>query len=87
MLRTYWCFSTATYFLKNIAVITTLLLITMLYGNIIIEKGWKIEKGDKSWNNNYNYYSINNIINKFLRKKFYQKSNNRKGRLLNIKKY
>lgn len=59
----------------------------MLYGNIIIEKGWKIEKGDKSWNNNYNYYSINNIINKFLRKKFYQKSNNRKGRLLNIKKY
>ena len=62
----------------------------MLYGNIIIEKRWKIEKGDKSWNNNYNYYSINNIINiinKFLRKKFYQKSNNRKGRLLNIKKY
>ena len=46
----------------------------MLYGNIIIEKRWKIEKGDKSWNNNYNYYSINNIINKFLRKKFYQKS-------------
>lgn len=87
MLRTYWRFSTATYFLKNIAVITSLLLITMLYGNIIIEKGWKIEKGDKSWNNNYNYYSINNIINKFLRKKFYQKSNNRKGRLLNIKKY
>lgn len=40
----------------------------MLYGNIIIEKRWKIEKGDKSWNNNYNYYSINNIINKFLRK-------------------
>ena len=36
----------------------------MLYGNIIIEKRWKIEKGDKSWNNNYNYYSINISLGK-----------------------